>query len=300
MSDVTYTVMTDADLSGQKLYKSGDNTIGRVVAEMGRPVDTLDLAGKIDEPGPVLLGYDDVVVTGRTDGNFPVVTIPHYVLAKALKEQGVAPDVHADLGCGSGFLGNYAAKKLGARHVKFGDLNPGALNEALSAYLINNRMGLEEARANLEAMPNGMRLQDGGRTIDLLAGDVRGTMQGADTMTACPLYVPGVCEVFPQAYSVFGMTAKQNGAPLYVAHSNLASPVVEDAASKLQMSLTDIARVEHPLTEFRTDSRRAPIHREGLNPEVVEKLRTLGLRVKDDGEFSPRAYFHDIIVSKME
>jgi hypothetical protein len=99
------------------------------------------------------------------------------------------------------------------------------------------------------------------------------------------MYLPGICEVFPQAFSLFAQVAKNTGARLYLGHSNLASDLVELAATKSGLHLQSKNEQKVPFMIEYTDTRT-----QLTTDDLVEK----GLELTPEG----KAY-HTLMVSEL-
>jgi hypothetical protein len=298
----TYEIITHRGLTKQSLI-DGENT----VCSVDNPVTSTESKlvqrlRKQAERKLVLVGYDNtcVFLPGPQD-RFPVPSLGHFFLADTLQDQDQVRRAQsfADLGCGAGFLGNYIAKNFeGAREgrIIFGDLFSESINAALNAYMFNN----EPWKDDLQISREGHSVSVSGRgsqTIEFRVGDVNQTMHGdsANVAVACPIYIPGVCEVFPQAFALFGAVAKHMGADLYVAHSSLADKVVEAAAEQTGAKITKIRSQEFPLIASTVDTGKNgnPLEDE----ETLRKLKGLGLIIE---EGSNHPHKHMLRVTKFD
>ncbi len=294
-----YKIITNKGLNGQSLVDGG-----RILSTVERPAcsvepELVDQLRKGSTRKPVVVGYDNtsVFLPGEHD-RFPNVSMSHFFLADTLADNAVVrkSKTLVDLGCGAGFSGNYAAKNfegLQDGKVIFGDLFPESINAALNAYLANNELNPNEMQITQKG--NALRVKGrGNQLVEFRVGDVSQTMYGAgaDVSVASPIYIPEICEVFPQAFELFGAVSKHVGADLYVAHSSLSDKVVEEAAKQTGTRLIDVNSRGFPLDLSTTDSRRT-----GFNEETVEKLRPLGLIV--EGSRDNVRYGHQLRVSKM-
>ncbi len=248
---------------------------------------------------PVLVGYDNTItlLSGIND-RFPNVSMTHFFLADTLsgnKDVRKARSL-ADLGCGAGFSGNYAAKNfegLQEGRIIFGDLFPESITAALNAYLINNELDPRQLEIRQDEKSISVRGNED-QTIEFRVGDVMRTMYGetVEVAVASPIYIPEICEVFPQAFELFGRVSKSIGADFYVAHSSLADKVVEEAALQTGARLIDIRSGSFQLDLSVTDWRRNQ-----LDEESIERLLTKGLVIEGSGKNIQ--YRHELRVSKM-
>ena len=112
-------IVTTEDLITQTLI-SGTN----VLQEIKKPIDAVDprLLESMQSADQYLIKFDGVKVLSRQSERYPNPTLNHFSLARYLRQNGITAAKAIDLGCGVGFLGNYAAKHLGAHEVLFSDL----------------------------------------------------------------------------------------------------------------------------------------------------------------------------------
>ncbi len=298
----TYKIITRPDLNEQVLLSEEE-----VLAKVNNPetsieAEILEELNKQTEQRPVLVGYDNTLVLPPGKGDmYPLVSMGHLLLADTLrhipdvKDSGDKGRTMADLGCGSGFLGLFLANNFAGiigRRILMGDLFPSSLNGVIRSYCLDKGLNLDDL--DTEQTDQGMRLTTTSLDLlDLRVGDVAQTMVGeeADIAVACPIFIPGICEVFPQAYQLFGAVAKEMGADFYFAHSNLADKVIEEAAQVNGAHISAIKEKEFPYYPQRMDT--ASRSREDLH-ERIEELVELGLRKEDDGNMC-----HKLKVSKM-
>ena len=251
-----------------------------------------------DDVNSVWIGYDNTFVLHPSGVfPFPAASFMHYFLANTLKERMVGErkgQTLVDLGCGSGFLGNYAARNIDALEsgrIIFGDLSGNSVNAAIKAYDFNNPSG---ERSAIEKTPHGLvATGDNFITLDFRVGDAQETMQGekGDVAVACPIYLPHACEVFPEAYVVFGQVAKNMGADFYFAHSEMANPLIERAANSLNARLEGIDERRFVLDLSTVDS--SVMRKGGIDHSDIEKMVGLGLMQSVD------QLTHKVRVSKM-
>ena len=119
---------------------------------------------------------------------------------------------------------------------------------------------------------------------------------------SCPIFIPGICEVFPQAYELFASIVANSPsktdsferlkpAQLYFGHSSLSSHMVKNAAQKTNGTLEEIAKLKVPLniniTDSTTSEHKVPIGK------FIESLKPYGLEVNN------QEYFHDLVVSRI-
>jgi hypothetical protein len=236
---------------------------------------------------PFQIEFDDVKVFSRMSDAYPNPTLNHFVLARYLRDQGVRSRKVIDLGCGVGFLGNYGAVHLDPEVIVFSDLNPAALNQSANSYQLNNKIGLKSAE--IINHKYGVQLKTGAQSLDLRLGNSGETLneydaQGCVSLCA-PMYLPGICEVFPQAFQLFGLVAKNTGSTLYIGHSNLASDLVERAAISNGLHLNSKEEKKVPFSIEYTDLR---------NRRLCEGLVQKGLEIGVDGKV-----YHKLMVSQM-
>lgn len=293
-------IATSEDFETQTLSNGEERSISRPLRPLDKRFDDVVLDPRVK---PVL-EYDGVKVLHRSENGFPNATFSHYVVGKALREQGVQPERIVDLGSGVGFIGNYAAKKLGTPEVIFSDLNGNALIQSLEAWLMNQE--LKPHDVSIRGNNSVMEFSSGdGRSAATILGESQKAIPPlglkADVATCAPMFVPGVCEVFPQAYEFFAGVAKQMGADLYVGHSNLAGSVVATAARRAGLRREEIFTQRVPLQFEYTDGRiHTAIQKdtESLFRDVETYLKGEGLEVNEHDSDRPR-YCHNIVVSKL-
>jgi hypothetical protein len=278
-------VITSEDLEKQTLRK--DN-VERSIRYPRDAVDA-DIMKELLNDGTTsyFINYDGVSVLSRQSDRYPNPTLSHFALAKHLKANKISSPKFIDLGCGVGFLGNYAAKSLGCKEIVFADLNEGAIQQSLFSYQINNDINLK----NITQVPHkfGARFTTPLQTLDVRIGNAAESLAHYDAQdciaVAAPMYLPGICEVFPQAFMFFADVAKKTGAKLYFGHSSLASHMVEQAAHVHNLNLRSREEKEIPFMIEYTDGRK---------DLIKEDLISLGLVIKNGG----KAY-HNLMVSEL-
>lgn len=275
------------------------NSVNQTVAEPEHTIDP-SLSDLFDRSKPLILRYAGVSVLARQFNGFPDATLSHYAVSKFLREKGIRPKSFIDFGSGVGFNGNYASVHLGAEEIFFSDLYPQAMQHALAAYQLNH--GIDPATSQVQRHSFGARVNTGMHTLDLRVGDARQTMSGirADCATAAPMFIPGVCEVWPQAFETFEGLASSTGTPLYIGHSNLSLPQIRMAQniSGRKLETHEVALVPLRL-EYSDDSKTSRTQKEShtLVPEVELRLRGLGLEIRNEPG-KPR-YYHKLMVSEL-
>jgi SAM-dependent methyltransferase len=231
--------------------------------------------------------YDGVRVLSRQSDRYPNPTLNHFALANYLKERNNRSPKFIDLGCGVGFLGNYAAKNLDTSEIVFADLNPDAINQSLTSYQINTGIKLSDYPVTNHSY--GARIKNPKHTLDVRVGDAAQSLANFDaqgcTAVAAPMYIPGACEVFPQAFMFFAYVAKRTGANLYFGHSNLSSDMIDMAAHKSGLVLRSKEAKEVPFMVEYTD---------GRDELTKENLVSKGLIIKKDG-----SAYHKLMVSEL-
>jgi len=290
----TQTITTETDF-GKQTYQNGVN---ETVEEPRHTIDP-GLEKLFNPDHPLVLKYDGVSVLERGSfTGFPNVTLSHYAVGRFLKNNDIRPESIVDFGSGVGFLGNYASVHLGSKEIFFADLYPEAMQHAMAAYQLNH--GIDPAQSQGEQHQFGARVDTGMHELDFRVGDARMTManKAPDAAVMAPMFVPGVCEVFPQAYQMFEGIANESGTPLFIGHSNLALPQV-DVAAALTGRKVDTHEIKTvPLRlEYSDGTPNSSLQRDSktLTPEVEEHLTTLGLEVREDS--GSREYFHKLMVS---
>jgi len=254
MNNKKIVVITREDLEAQRI--SGFD----LEAELKNPRDAVDpqILASLAARGVTnyFMEFDGVRVLSRQSDAYPNPTLNHFALARYLSRGKVTAPKFLDLGCGVGFLGNYAGVRLETKELVFADLNPEAINQALFSYQVNHRL-------DLGSFPNeqhdfGLKIKAPKHTLDCRVGNAAESLDNFDAQdciaVAAPMYLPGVCEVFPQAFMLFAHVAKKTGAKLYIGHSNLTSDLVEQAArqnglhlrSKEEQSVPFMIEYTHP------------------------------------------------------
>lgn len=270
---------------------------------VANPIHTLDPRIMAQVKGsevqrPLILEYGGVKVYERFTPEYPNVTLAHYAVGHAMRERKVQPNKIVDFGCGVGFIGNFAAMHLNPQEVVFTDLSTNALNQSAAAYAMNTQV-------DLNALPKtrhqfGMRMNAGKHILDFRLGDVRQTLSGetADVAAAAPMFVPGICEVFPQAYQLFAAVSKHIGAQLFVGHTNLARDKVHEAAQATGMKYQTVFEQTVPLRLEYSDATRGSIQvtNNRLPKELESFLASRGLEIRDEEE---NPYFHRIMVTEL-
>ncbi len=294
-----YRIITSKGLKSQDLIDDD-----KVIYTVKDPVSSIEPSIfeqliKQTEMKPIAVGYDNTFAFLPEERNrFPAASMNHFFLADSLSKNTDVRNAKSlvDLGCGAGFLGNYAAKNFeGLENGKiiFGDLFPESINAALIAYFANNELDPREMQ--ITQYENSISVRGKGKqVVEFRIGDVTQTMfkDKADLAVASPIYIPEICEVFPEAFELFGAVSKNIGADFYVAHSSLADKVIERAASVTGAKLSEINSQKRPLDLSVTDSRRRT-----LDEEVIAKLLPMGLIVEKQGD--KVSYQHELRVSKL-
>jgi len=276
-------IVTAEDLITQKLISGKD-----ILGEIKNPTDSADTRLlEVAKERSYLIEFDSVQVLSRQSPLYPNPTLNHYALARFLRKNNITAYKGLDLGCGAGFLGNYSVQELGIKEVVFSDLHPEALNQSLFAFQINQDIDLESCLQT--PLRDGIRISAPKHSIELRCGPSQNTMQGYDgedgIALAAPMYLPGICEIFPQAYEVFAYTAKNIGARLFIGHSSLAKDLIERAADRFGMSLNARNEQEVPFVAEYEDYRK----NKGNLDELVKK----GLVVRGED------LYHDLMVSEL-
>jgi hypothetical protein len=276
-------IVTTEDLITQNLVSGKD-----ILAQIKNPTDSADIRLlELAKERPYLMEFDSVHVLSRQSRLYPNPTLNHYALARYLRKSNVSAHKAIDLGCGVGFLGNYAAVHLGAREIVFSDLHSEALNQSLMAFQINQDSDLSSFLHT--PLRNGARFSSPSCSVEARLGPSQDTMHGYDgedgIALSAPMYLPGICEIFPQAFDVFAYTAKNIGARLYIGHSSLAKDLVESAADRFSMSLNARNEQTVPFIAEYADN--------GSNRASLDELVKKGLVVKG------KELYHDLMVSEL-
>lgn len=266
--------------------------IGYMPQDEGISPDVLEELAKqnprIKGPLPIFqYEYDGIKALSRQNEGYPDPTFNHFKLAQYLKQNITSAKGIIDMGCGAAFLGNYAAATIDLEEVLFADMNPVALKQAVFSYQLNHPNSLETATQIHHE--RGTYIKTNKHRLDLRIGDVTTTLKNFDgedhISVACPMYMPELCEVFPQAYALFAKTAKDIGSKLYIAHSNLSNDLVEKSAQWAGSKLKSVSEEQVQLELEYIDSSKDP-------KKVKETLQSLGLR-----EYEGKPY-HKIIISE--
>lgn len=292
----TQTITTSEDFESQQ-YENG---VRETVEEPSHTIDpTLQRLFRPDQP--IVLKYDGVSVLARKFKGFPDATLSHYAVSRFLRNSGVRPESIADLGSGVAFNGIYASVHLNSERIIFADLYPEAMDHAVNAYQMNH--GIDLATAEAQRHQFGARVNTGLHELDFRVGDARMTLRGErfDCAVAAPMFVPGVCEVWPQAYEVFSAVSKEAGAPIYFGHSGLALPEVNRAAqiTGRKISTHELGTVPLRL-EYADESHTSRMQKDTqrLAPHVEAELMNRGM-IKRVADENPR-YYHSLMVSVLE
>lgn len=295
-------VRTSLDLDSQVALIGGD---GGESTEIQHPCHSFDpqLESLLAKRGqePAFFEYAGVKVLKRRSTGFPNATFNHFAIARALTDHSVTPRRFIDLGCGVGFLGNYASVHFRPEEIVFADLNPDALNHGLLGYEANHGVDLDACPRTPHSF--GFKIKTLRHTLDARLGNAAHTLRGyeADVAVAAPMYIPGVCEVFPQAYALFAGIAKQLGTHLFIGHSCLATHMVESAARSCGMRMdTRYERLLPLRLDYADDAPLSQVQRDSgiLFPEVEESLSSLGLDINTSNNGLPR-YYHRVFVSEL-
>lgn len=279
------TVVTDQDLEKQRIRGLD------LEKEIKNPRDGVDprLLEFLANHGQTqyLIEFDGVKVLSRQSAGYPNPSLPHFSLANYLKRNKVESKKVIDLGCGVGFLGNYGAVHLNPEVVVFSDLNPQALQQSATSYQLNKGVNLQASQQKQHNY--GVEIKTDKQTLDLRLGNSAQTLQHYDAegcVSLCsPMYLPGICEVFPQAFSLFASVAKNTGSKLYIGHSNLASDLVEAAAQENGLHLNAKEENRVPFLIEYTD---------GRNKLTCDSLVSKGLEIDNDG-----VPYHKLMVSEL-
>ena len=289
------TVVTNYDLARQGLSLDGS------LREVTDPCHSLDprLARELNRKGLApAFQYDGVKTVNRRSPRYPNVTMNHFAVGRVLRESQAMPKRFFDLGCGVGFNGNYAAAVLGTQEIVFADLNLEAINDSVASYGLNHpEIDLVSKISAIHRHKFGGVVHTGKHSLDLRVGDAIQTLSGmgGDYASISPMFVPGICEIFPQAYNLFAGIAKGLGARLFVGHSALALQWVEDAATTHKMDL--IPRFEKRIP-LRLDYSDSGATLNGVLPPALEdNLRPLGLELSEEPN-GPR-YYHKLMVTEL-
>ena len=274
-------IITSEDFSTQKLYV-GDKNKGFIA----NPIKSIypEFFEGLDREKQLLIGYGNTVVLPYDN---PLVSFGHFLLAKTLSELNIDSKEGkkiVDLGTGSGFMGNYLSKNFNSLtngELVFTDLSTESANAVIGAYLINHNLDISEL--DLKQTENQVEFIGNNNTlIKIILVDVNETLKDhrADLSVASPVFIPGVQEVFPQAYSVFGKVAKKMSSEFYFSSSSMADNVILEASKNIGGKLEELVSLEMPI-EVTRDYRH------------LDYMKNLGLRETEKG------FVHDLKVSKI-
>ena len=229
--------------------------------------------------------FDNTKVHWRAENGYPNPTLSHFALARHLTDQKLKARKLIDIGCGVGLLGNYMAKNSDIKDITFLDLNPNAVDQSVAAYQLNHNVNLSQSPvANGQFGPI---VKTPKHNLELIVGPAPQALNGFDgegcVAVAVPYFLPGICEVFPQAYGLFAQTAKNTGADIYIGHSNLASEQVETAARDNGLHLSATEEKEVPfMIEYHDECK-----------SILDNLTDKGLVMKKG------VPYHKLMVSKL-
>ncbi len=230
--------------------------------------------------------YDETVVLPRTQDTIPNPTLMHFTLAKYLKNEVKKAEKFLDLGCGTGFLGNYASKHLNPKELTFSDIALESLKLAIEAYKMNTGNNLNDAE--IREKGHMVEIKSKEKIINLARGDMLTTLENYDgdkgISTIAPAYIPEICENFPDIYSLAALTAKQTNMTLYIAHSNMADNLIEWASKDSKLKREIIHEQKAPIDTTYVD---------GRNTINTDKL------IEKGAEMQNNKYYHKIIISKL-
>lgn len=279
-------VITSRDFTRQNL------TNGNLAKEVENPTDGVDpsIEAVLAQEGIMefFISFDSVTVLSRQRRGYPNPTLNHFCLSKYLRDTGKSTKKFLDLGCGVGFMGNYASVHLNPEEIVFADLNPNAVGQSVFSYGLNHELDINDIPRESRA-PGAMDIKAPKHTLCTRIGDAAQSLRGYDAeggiAVAAPMYIPGVCEVFPQAFKLFAFVAKNTGATLYIGHTNLASGLVDDAAKSMGLKLSLRAEREVPFVVEYSNMDAVP----GL----IDHLASKGLEIRD------KMAFHKLMVSEL-
>jgi SAM-dependent methyltransferase len=258
-----YTNFQEAEVFGQKVKVVDFDP----VTEVSRPLEQAGMEYK--------LSFDDVQVLGRKPSGlteegkpiwgYPNPTLFHLTLADFVKNKSLKPTI-VDAGCGTGFLGNYAAKHLHPQKIIFADMNPYAIKQSIEAVHLNNGLA-KLIDANPDRVVYKSDKEYEGRLGNILTSvdDVTEA-----TFLSAPYFLPGIVEAFPQAFAIYSAAAVKNGNEIYFGHSDLSMPLLEDAASKAGANLQSNSIRTIPLSpEFYSEHLGRPEIEEGTAHKLM-------------------------------
>lgn len=198
--------------------------------------------------------YDGVKIQPRFNRGYPNPTINHLNFARYIKNNPDLVDGRKiiDMGCGSGFLGTYTKNKTNPSSIVFADMNIEALQHSLLSYASNNlAKGLELLLSSHEKISGGDHFIFNNGEVEVISGNVINTftechLDENTTAFCAPMYLPGICEVFPQVYQIFAKATSELGIPLVIGHYSAASSVIEEVADSLGLHLRDLDKTTVP------------------------------------------------------
>jgi hypothetical protein len=284
------TIVTSTDLRTQTLVIEGRSQ-GRIPNPREPVEQQISDALRDANITSYSMEFDGVKVYPRSNSGYPNPTFSHYLLASYLKTRQTKALV--DLGCGVGFLGNYGAVHLKPDLLIFSDLYGQALKQSQESYGLNNTpltTGEMSVYGPDEMLGGDLwvaKYKTDDKVVEFRKGNSALTLKdfdGEGSISVCaPMFLPGVCHAFPEAYDFFASVAKNTGSRLLVGHSSLASDMVADAAIKHGLEMSVRAAMQAPfLIEYTTENRGA-----------FDALKAKGLQIIDDKAF------HTLTVSEL-
>lgn len=279
-------VITTKDLSEQYFYRDGE-----IIGFTTKPINSFEeiFMELLSTQNRLTIGYDNVdVVCPSTQNKFSICSLEEFLLMKHLSENLPEGEkqTFVDIGCGSGFMGNYFGKNFKQAkggEVVFADIQDEATQVSLSAYIYNNPPEDGELTVSKISPIELMLCDMKGVNVRSITGNVLETLKDrkADIAVAAPSYIPHLAVGYDGAYQDFIQAAKMLGATLYIVHSNLTDNILMDVKKEAGGKIEEVESKEFELFLDFSDN------------EILREVRQLGLKVYDE------RYFHRLKVSQI-
>jgi hypothetical protein len=309
--DNYYRVMTSKGFDNQSIFKGNDRLYYTENIIMSMDPDTTQQLIKFHPSKNVVIGYHNTFAFYPfRNHRFPITSIDHFLLAETMSEIDEVTKAKSlsDLNCGSGFIGNFAAKNfkgLKNGNITFIDPYFESIKTSFYCYLLIN--DLTKNNICLEKIDKKhLVAQNGNQTIDLITGAISDNMQNLESeiLTSVPTYYPEIYETVPEPYGELAQVSSKINAPLYFTFSSLSFNLVEKAIHKHNLNLAILNKKRVPYTIQLTPFQRIKHPQKKSAPEAIESLIDLGLIVeKRASHYDPfqdiYVPFHDVIVARM-